>query len=238
MQQIVRSKCIRSLAMVYTRVSGCQVFIHAPSSQSPRTTGRERNGWKSSILTRRSTFLRAVCSYMIVRLPLNEPLLRYVEVVNVRGKMTAQLGDLTFFTTKCPALLLGASVDTVMDQFSLYQSTDISECIKPRLDETWSAIGHITDEDGSKPLKELPSMMVGLLVIAHSRALTLWEFLFLTVRKNRTDQAASLADETLEAMLVLKSQTGHPTDSARQLSESRLGVIKHAYYQASKPSVS
>ena len=66
---------------------------------------------------------------MIVRLPLNEPLLRHVEVVDVRGKMTAQLGDLTFFTTKCPALLLGASVDTVMDQFS--QSMDISECIKP-----------------------------------------------------------------------------------------------------------
>ena len=181
-------------------------------------------------------YFTAVCSYMIAKLPLNEPLLRHVEVVDVRGQMTAQLSDVTYFTTKCPALLRGASVDTVTEQFSLYQSMDVTECIKPRLDETWSAIGHITDEDGSHPLKELSFVMLGLLAIPHSSSHC--ERVFSTVRKNRTDQRASLADDTLEAMLVLKSQPGHPIDSARQHSEARLGELKHAYYKANKPSAS
>ena len=87
--------------------------------------------------------------------------------------------------------------------------------------------GHITDEDGSKPLKELSFVMLGLLAIPQSSSHCE------RVRKNRTDQgASSVADDTLEAMSVLKSQPGHPINSARQHSESRLGVLKHTYYQA------
>ena len=59
---------------------------------------------------------------------------------------------------------------------------------------------------------------------------------FSTARKNRTDQRASLSDDTLKAMLVLKSQPGHPTDDARQHLTARLEVLRGAYYQANKPS--
>ena len=70
----------------------------------------------------------------------------------------------------------------------------------------------------------LALVMLGVLAIPHSSSHC--ERVFSTVRKNRTDQRASLSDDTLEAMLVLKSQPGHATDDARQHSTARLEVLR------------
>ena len=74
--------------------------------------------------------------------------------------------------------------------------------------------------------------MLGILAIPHSSSHC--ERIFSTVRKNRTDQRASLSDDTLKALLILKSQPGHPTDGACQNSQDRLAALKGAYYQANK----
>ena len=113
-------------------------------------------------------YFAAVCTYMVEKTPFREPMLRHTEIADVRGQLTAKLSDLSFFVTKCPALLVGASVDTVTEQFSLYQCTDICTCLKSRMDETWFAIRNITDEDGGKPPKHLASVMLGVLAIPQS----------------------------------------------------------------------
>ena len=92
-------------------------------------------------------------------LPLNEPLLLHAEVADVRGQLTAKLSDFLFFPKRCPALLHGVSMDTVTEQFSLYQSMDVSTYVKSRMDETWFAIGNIRDKDGIQPLKDLAAVM-------------------------------------------------------------------------------
>ena len=104
-------------------------------------------------------YFSAVCSYMIKKLPLNEPLLLHAEVADVRGQLTAKLSDFLFFPKRCPALLHGVSMDTVTEQFSLYQSMDVSTYVKSRMDETWFAIGNIRDKDGIQPLKDLAAVM-------------------------------------------------------------------------------
>ena len=48
------------------------------------------------------------------------------------------------------------------------------------------------------------------------------ESIFFTVRKKRTDQRASLGDDTLEALLLLKTQPGHPLNSRSQKAEGCL----------------
>ena len=177
-------------------------------------------------------YFSAVCSYMIKKLPLNEPLMLHAEVADVRGQLTAKLSDFLFFPKRCPALLHGASMDTVTEQFSLYQSMDVSTYVKSRMDETWFAIGNIRDKDGIQPLK---AVMLGILAIPHSSSHC--ERIFSTVRKNRTDQRASLSDDTLEALLILKSQPGHPTDGARQHSHDQLAALKGAYYPVNNMTV-
>ena len=104
-------------------------------------------------------------------------------------------------------------MDDLVEQFALYQSSDISSCQNLRMDETWSTIGDIKDENGIQILKALSKVMLGILSIPHSCAHC--ERVFSTVRKNRTNQRASTGDDTLEALLVLKSQPGCPTDRRR-----------------------
>ena len=134
-------------------------------------------------------YFSAVCIYKIKKLPFNEPRLLHAELADVRGQLTAKLSDFLFFPKRCPALLHGVSMDTVTEQFSQYQSMDVSTCVKSRMDETWFAIGNIRDKDGIQPLKDLAAVMLEILTIPHSSSHC--ERIFSTVRKNRTDQRAS-----------------------------------------------
>ena len=180
-------------------------------------------------------YFQSVCEYLVKNLPLKEPVLKHAEVADVSLQLTSSVSDLTFFLDRFPALCPeGCSSDKVVEQFSLYQSTDISGCVgaseDQRIDEIWNKISKLKDEEGKTFLYELSVVMRGILTIPHSNAHC--ERIFSTVRKNRTDHRASLADDTLEALLLLKSKPGHPFDCSRQHSSEKLKKFKSAYYQS------
>jgi hypothetical protein len=116
-------------------------------------------------------------------------------------------------------------VNTVKEQFALYQCSYISNCIKDRIDETWYAIGKIYLE-----LKDLTLIMPSIMCIPHSSAEC--ERVFSTVQKNVTSQRASLKMDTLEALLGMKSHPGHFLNEKRQLSSDTLDALKRAYYKS------
>lgn len=97
------------------------------------------------------------------------------------------------------------------------------------MDATWVAIGNLKDEEGRFFLRDLSKTMCGILCIPHSSAHCEW--VFSVVRKNRTDQRASLGDKTLESLLVLKSRPGTTLDSNRRHKPEKLDYLKGSHYR-------
>ncbi|KAL8621529.1 hypothetical protein ACOMHN_026201 [Nucella lapillus] len=62
------------------------------------------------------------------------------------------------------------------------------------------------DASGAAQFHFLPTFMVSILTIPHSNAHC--ERVFSYVRKNRTDQRESLGEETMDALMVVKSMPG------------------------------
>lgn len=100
-----------------------------------------------------------------------------------------------------------------------------------RADFTWSAIGEMKDVAGELLFRSLSSVMLGILTIPHCNASC--ERIFSQVRKNKTDQRASLGAETMDALMVLKSQPG-TFDPEKQYSLDTLRKIKSSYYNSLK----
>ena len=78
---------------------------------------------------------------------------------------------------------------------------------------------------GSLLFSYLPKFMVSIFTIPHSSAHC--ERVFSCVRKNRTDQRASLGEDTMEALMVVKSQPGGSLN--RHLTKEDLIAIKKCY---------
>ena len=120
----------------------------------------------------------------------------------------------------------GGSKDLVLEQFAKYQITDISSCLGDRVDMSWTEIGRKHD------LQVLAKVMAELLTIPHSSAPC--ERVFSVVRKNATDQRASLSQDTIEALLVLKSKPGHFLDDSNEISDEQLSQLKSCYNKSLK----
>ena len=93
-------------------------------------------------------------------------------------------------------------------------------------------IGSMKDVLGEPVFKNLAAVMKGILTIPHSSAHC--ECVFSCVRKNRTEQRASLGDDTLEALLVIKAQPGTALEEAAALSDNTLKDLKSCYYRSLK----
>ena len=115
-----------------------------------------------------------------------------------------------------------------MEQFALYQTENVSSCIKERIDENWFKIGQIKDETRILISKDLSTFMLSILTIPHSS--TRCERVFSTVRKNKTDQRSSMLDKTLESLLVKKSRPGE--SCTRFYTDKTLKRLKSSYYQS------
>jgi hypothetical protein len=151
----------------------------------------------------------SACDYIKKSLPLDDPVLVHAEVADTEKRLTVKASSLEFFIKKFPCLLPeGVSLDLILEEFALYQcqtiESDIEHC--KRIDEKWNLIGQMKNDGGSSMFKHLSYVMRGILCIPHSSAHC--ERVFSVVRKNRTDQRASLSDQTLEALLVLKLRPG------------------------------
>lgn len=136
--------------------------------------------------------------------------------------------DLTYFLTRFPCLQpRGCSKDTIIEEFNNYRSHDaISQLQKETIDKTWVAISHVKDAAGVPLFSHLSKVMLGILIIPHSNSEC--ERIFSCVRKNKTDQRASLSASTLDSLMVVKSRPGQPSD--RKYTKSDLAKLKSAYY--------
>ena len=97
-----------------------------------------------------------------------------------------------------------------------------------RIDKTWDNIGKI--ENGQ--FKELSLVMKGILTVPHGSAHC--ERVFSCVRKNRTPQRSSLAESTMESLLVLKSTPCCAVDAVQNLTDKALSELKSAYANSLK----
>ena len=112
-------------------------------------------------------------------------------------------------------------------EFSALQATDISGALRERVDHSWVEITKIQDSVGTFLFAKLSKLMLGLLTIPHSNAC---ERIFSCVRKNKTDQRASLSADTWDALLVLKMKSGDI--NSRKYSTEELNQIKSCYYNS------
>lgn len=170
-----------------------------------------------------------VCDYLVAKLPLQQELLKHAEVADARLQVNTQSADFLFFLDTYPILIpAGSTKDSLLEEFSLYQSADIADCMAARMDHTWKNIGHKIDHSGELPFRDVSDVMLGILTIPHSSAHC--ERVFSCVRKNKTDVRNSLGDDTLEALLVVKSNRVSCID--REYSSQTLRDLKSAYHRS------
>ncbi|KAK7476105.1 hypothetical protein BaRGS_00032659 [Batillaria attramentaria] len=96
-----------------------------------------------------------------------------------------------------------------------------------RVDKFWESMKTETDETGGRKFQHLPEFMQGILTIPHSSAHC--ERIFSCVRKNRTDTRASIGQETLQSLLVLKTKPGKPCDRVMGYTKESLRALKSCY---------
>ncbi|KAL8596531.1 hypothetical protein ACOMHN_041593 [Nucella lapillus] len=165
-------------------------------------------------------YFETTCAYLLKKLPLRDPLLQRARLVDPAKQLTATQEDLHYFLERFPPLLpAGASVETIEEQFSTYQVTTITDCIGDTVDKTWVAISKAHPD-----MKPLCEVMLGICTIPHSSAAC--ERVFSCVRKTCTDQRASLGQDTVEALVVVKAQSDKP-HTVQQLQQLKSAYAKH-----------
>ena len=169
-------------------------------------------------------YFETVCSYLLEKLPFDDPVLQHAAVLNPETRLSSNVADLTYFLQHfCDLVPEGESSDSLSEQFCKYQLTDVDKLVADRIDSTWSNIAA-----AHPALKGLSQAMMGIMTIPHSSSAC--ESFFSTVRKNATDQRASMNQNTMEAILVVKAKPGNFLDDSRQHSNSDLQKLKSAYY--------
>ena len=178
------------------------------------------------------TYFITCVEYLQKKLPLTDEVLVRARIAEVSKKAESNAKDLQFFLHKYPALIpIGCTEYQVMEEFAIFQCDDeLKVEDNERIDEVWAKVGEMKDVSGDRPYLNLLKVMRGILVIPHSSAHC--ERVFSTVRKNRTDQRASLGDKTLESLLVLKSNPASAQEMAGKLSEKKLQDLKSCYNQS------
>ena len=178
-------------------------------------------------------FYTAACEYIKQKLPLSADLLLNAEVADVDLRQTVSDEQLSFFLQRFPCLVpANTTVDIVRSEFYKYQCHDIESIKKERIDHTWVAIGAVKDSAGVLLFSNLSRVMLGILTIPHSNASC--ERIFSCVRKNRTDQRASLSAKTVDSLMVVKSRPGLPSD--RKYTVADLSKLKSCYYKSLQSS--
>ena len=172
-------------------------------------------------------FFVELTSYLISRLlgkpndgPREDTFLSLAEVTDVDLQTQVSFSQLRTLIRKFPVLVPeGVDVNTLSEQFSLYQVTDFSNCKAERIDQTWANIGKDPN------FAALSVVMRHILTVPHSSAHC--ERIFSCVQKNKTDQRTTLGQDTLESLLILKS--ADPLESVQKMDKAALQKLKSAY---------
>lgn len=167
-------------------------------------------------------YFEATCKYLLQKLPLTDPLLKCTRVIDPSQQLTAGSQDLRFFIKQFPVLLpQGATAEQVEEQFAEYQSTDVKACVHPnqRVDQFWVELSKRHPQ-----FFNLCYVMLGICTIPHSSAAC--ERVFSCVRKTCTDSRSLMTKDTVEALLVVKSNSQKPHTN------EQLQQLKSAYTQS------
>ena len=174
-------------------------------------------------------FFCEALSYMKKKLPMEDEFLAHAEVADPKEQVTSKQSSIKFFLNKYPAIMpQNCTHQKLLEEYALYQSTVIEEVEDESADAFWKRVSQMKDADGSLQFAYLPQFMVAILTIPHSSAHC--ERVFSCVRKNRTDQRASLGEEVLEALMVVKHQPGGCLDM--QLKKEDLQALKRCYVES------
>jgi hypothetical protein len=148
-----------------------------------------------------------------------------------------EYNSLLYFVNRYSTLLFvkdednrSAALDELQNQFSTYQTVpDLPK--SERADIQWHLIGQLRDSLGNPMFDSLARVMSGILSIPHCNADC--ERIFSLVRKTRTENRASMSNNTLESLLIQKVASLHqgPCHS-QQFSDSMLKRAKSATYHA------
>jgi hypothetical protein len=170
-------------------------------------------------------YFEETCRYLLLKLPLHDPLLKHAAILDPLKQMTVSLSDLDYFLQLFPSLVPGnVSNNVIKKEFAAYQQADISNCIQDRVDHTWVKVSKDFPQ-----FKNLCHVMLGICTIPHSSAAC--ERVFSCVRKTATAQRSTLSAETMEVVLVLKSETKdkHYTDEEPDRIKSAYSETQQQY---------
>lgn len=195
---------------------------------SKKDTVHLRDERITEFFSKTKNFYIAACTYITKMFPMKEKLLKMAEVADVTQRLNVTEDHVKYFLTRFPCLIpAGSSVDDIISEFITYQSHDMIPTLqKDEVDATWIAIGQVKDAAGVPMFQQVSAVMLGILCIPHSNAAC--ERIFSCVRKNHTDQRASLSSETIDNLMVVKSQPEMPYE--KKYSKEQLRKIKSAYH--------
>jgi hypothetical protein len=148
------------------------------------------------------------CDYINLKFPFRDEVLRHAEVCNIENLPMASFTSIKFFIERFPVFIKGnltEELDQLNDEFCALQIAEIPQHVtaEERTDVKWHLISKIKNPMGEEVYKKICDVMLGILSIPHSNAEC--ERIFSLVRKNRTEFRSSMLDESLESILLLKS---------------------------------
>lgn len=174
-------------------------------------------------------FYCTACDYILKKFPLKEEILKHAEVADISARKTASSASVTFFAKKFSSILTEEELNLLETEFASYQFENFNDLSYERMDSGWHQISQIINPvSGQKKYIALPKLMLAVLLIPHSNAIT--ERVFSIVRKNQTEFRPSLDLTVLNALLVEKVKCSSTKEKCfqRTFSEEQLKSAKKA----------
>jgi hypothetical protein len=150
------------------------------------------------------SYFEEACRYILSKFPLQDPLWKHAQVLNIASRHEASFSSVQYFMDKFPCLIPQEQRGDVEVEFARFQVSEIHKSILEceRVDEQWFQISKLKDGDGNMQYSVLSKVMMGILTIPHSNAAS--ERVFSLVRKNKTTFRPTMGPQTLESLLVTK----------------------------------
>uniref|UniRef100_H3B5F2 Uncharacterized protein n=1 Tax=Latimeria chalumnae TaxID=7897 RepID=H3B5F2_LATCH len=117
------------------------------------------------------SFLVTACQYEFSHLPFTDVLLQHTEVLQFENKV-ADFDSLVYFVERFPTLKakLDGKMDQLYDQWTAYKLLPDSIVENDRIDNIWSQLGSMKQQDGARKFDLLFEIVKHILVLPHSNA--------------------------------------------------------------------
>lgn len=149
-------------------------------------------------------FYHKATTYLQKKLPMEEPLLRHTEFLDLSLLPSMSFSSVKFFTDKYPFLLENSTLDNLESEFLNLQVEKLPEDLLKEKDagKQWTSVAEIKDHTGNVKYSHLGRIAKFLLCIPHSNAGC--ERVFSHVKHIRTNARPSMKKDTLSALCIMK----------------------------------